>query len=82
MRKFAFGFLVTVTTVAFAGSATADDDTIPETRITFDDADRVVGDRPTPWGDRLVTRERRGRRSLIRPRVTFVHEILKSVEDL
>ncbi len=52
------------------------------TEHNFLDADRVEGDRETSWGDRLRVRRGRDRGSLIRIRDNFVHEALKSVENI
>ena len=48
----------------------------------FSDADDVHGDRHGAWGDRLHTRIRADRRTLIRPRWSFSRELRKSLEDL
>ena len=71
-----------VLTLAFAAPALAQDDPPREaTEFTFGDAERVEGGRSTPWGDRLRGRIPRPRRSLIRPRTSFVQELLKSAND-
>lgn len=51
------------------------------TEQTFTDADEVDGNRRTAYGDRIPARIRRPRTSLLRPRTTFVRELLASVED-
>lgn len=54
---------------------------VPQTQYAFDD-DLVRGDTLGPDVEVLQARRRGARDSLIRARENFVHELLKSVEDL
>lgn len=48
----------------------------------FADADEVLGNTERPLVERLASRRRGARASLVRPRTTFVPELYASVEDL
>ncbi len=48
----------------------------------FEDADLIDGEMANPYTDLIGTRRRGVRRTLIRPRTTFVRELTASVEDL
>lgn len=63
------------------GTATAQEAEVPQTQYAFED-DLVRGDTLGPDVEVLQTRRRGARDSLIRARENFVHELLKSVEDL
>ena len=51
------------------------------TEQTFTDGDQVTGDRDNPYGDIIRSHIRLSRESLVRPRTSFVRELLESVED-
>lgn len=53
----------------------------PDTEFTFDDDD-VLGNTVAPDGTGVWGRTRSRRTSLVRPRLHFVPEMLKSVETL
>lgn len=55
----------------------------PKTRsLIFDEGDNVDGNRLSPDGDSMTSQQAAKHTSLIRVRVSFVPEILKSAEDL
>lgn len=73
-------------TLALAGTAAAQDrpapaNQAPDVNYEFGDHD-VDGGRYSARGDILVGRGRRSRNTLVRPRVHFVPEMLRSVERL
>jgi hypothetical protein len=63
-------------------AAQAAADTPPPTEITFTDADTVRGDIAGGTVEVISVRENFGRSRLIRPRVSFVNELLKDAEDI
>lgn len=76
-------FLFSMFALAAIPTAVAAADT-SDGRITdyrFDD-DQVFGEHPNPDGEVLRVRTRDQRESLIRARMHFVPELLKSVENL
>jgi hypothetical protein len=78
----AFSLVFALSATAFAqdprpGAA----DLAPDVSYDFDD-DFVEGGVDSPMGDLLVGRLRGHRTTLIRPRVHFVPELMKSVERL
>lgn len=72
-------------TLALAGAAAAQDrraeDTAPDATYDFEDHD-VEGGYRSPLGESILVRNGMGRVSLVRPRVHFVPELLKSVERI
>ena len=69
-------------TLALAGPVAAQDrDLEPDVSYDFEDH-AVEGGYRSPLGESIVVRRGMGRVSLVRPRVHFVPELLKSVERL
>jgi len=59
----------------------------PETQpkekwVIFSDADTIEGSRGTPAGDPLIGRKQVKQPSLLKVRINFVREILRSAEDI
>lgn len=87
MRTFVTTLSALTLMLALAATAGAQDrpgrpvDIAPDTSFTFDD-DLVEGGRYTQEGVRVDSRGRALRTTLVRPRVHFVPEMLKSVENL
>lgn len=79
MGKARWVFVFSVVLHAATGSAQQRE--APDTEYAFDD-DMVQGTTLGPDVEVLQTRRRGARDSLIRARENFVHELLKSVEDL
>lgn len=72
--------------LALGGTAAAQDRrdasaAAPDAEFTFDD-DEVLGGTVGPGGDRIRHLHRGPRHSLVRPRLHFVPEMLKSVESI
>ncbi|MCC6873793.1 MAG: hypothetical protein IT378_05720 [Sandaracinaceae bacterium] len=76
---FALGLTLGSSSLALAHSDR--NDATPDTSYTFDDH-AVPGARVTPDDNIIPGRTRRFRETLVRPRVHFVPELLKSVERL
>jgi len=74
-------WVVVLAIVLHAAAASAQQREVPDTEYAFDD-DIVRGTTFGPDVEVLQTRRRGARDSLIRARENFVHELLKSVEDL
>jgi hypothetical protein len=78
MSRLALAFaLLSVSVPAFA-----QDGEPPPVQHDFADADEVVGAVQAPLVERLSSRRRSARGSLVRPRTTFVPELYASVENL
>jgi len=76
------GLAALTLTLALAGPAAAQDHEIaPDTTFTFQD-DVVEGGYDSPQGTLVSGHHRGPRQSLVRARVHFVPELLKSVERL
>ena len=71
--------------LAFGGVASAPSrpapSTPPDAEFTFED-DLVEGGSIGPEGSRIEARDRHRRRSLVRPRVHFVPELVHSIERI
>ena len=70
-----------VAPAVWATAVQAQDGPPSETTYDFED-DLVTGDLVRPDGEQLIVRRRGRRASLIQIREHFIHEMLKSVEDL
>lgn len=84
MRTFVTTLSALTLTLVLGATAAAQDgdhDRAPETSFTFED-EGVLGGRNTPEGVIVDVRGRRMRETLVRPRVHFVPELLKSVERI
>jgi hypothetical protein len=82
-----FGTAVFTLLLGLTAAASAQDrgtrrEAAPAVTHDFTDADQVEGSIRSGEGDLLQGRRRSARESLVRPRVTFVQEMLKSVERL
>ena len=89
MRTFTFGAAVVAAALslflsAFALSASAQDNdrTVPDEQYDFVDGSDVGGSYRSPLGERIASQLRSHNNSLVRPRLHFVPELLKSVERL
>ncbi|HJL18289.1 MAG TPA: hypothetical protein RMH99_21675 [Sandaracinaceae bacterium LLY-WYZ-13_1] len=85
MRTITHALSALALSLAFAGSAAAQDrgaDRLaPDTTFDFRD-EHVEGGSVGPAGERLLHLDRGARESLVRPRLHFVPEMLKSVETI
>jgi hypothetical protein len=84
MRTITTPFAAFALALALGGTAAAQDRgaaTAPDTEFTFED-DEVLGGTVGPEESRVQLRGRGPRHSLVRPRLHFVPEMLKSVETL
>ncbi len=82
MRKTLSCLAALTFTLALAGPAAAQDrDLAPDTEYNFEDHD-VEGGYRSPLGESIIVREGMGRVTLVRPRLHFVPELLKSVETI
>lgn len=85
MRRITITLAALTFTLAFTLTASAQNrrgaPVEPDVAYEFDDHD-VEGGYRSPLGESLTVRRRAGRVSLVRPRVHFVPELLKSVERI
>ena len=85
MRRITITLAALTFTLAFTLTASAQnrrgEPTEPDAIYEFDDHD-VEGGYRSPLGESIIVRQGAGRVSLVRPRVHFVPELLKSVERL
>jgi hypothetical protein len=73
---------LTLAVLSLSAPALAQDDEPAPVQHDFADADEVVGAVQAPLVERLSSRRRSARGSLVRPRTTFVPELYASVENL
>lgn len=79
MRKTLNALGALLLTLSLSGAAMAQD--APETTYDFEDDD-VEGEYRSPLGTQILVMPGRNRTSLVRPRVHFVPELMKSVETI
>ncbi|MCB9593189.1 MAG: hypothetical protein H6719_10690 [Sandaracinaceae bacterium] len=73
--------LAAILTLSLSTAAMAQDREDPETTYDFEDDD-VQGEYRSPLGESIVVRQGAGRVSLVRPRLHFMPELMKSVETI
>jgi len=67
--------------LSMSTAAMAQDEGEPDTTYDFEDDD-VEGEYRSPLGESIVVRQGAGRVSLVRPRLHFMPELMKSVETI